>query len=225
MKFVLIVLGCICAQFSLAQFAVVKSSTVYCAVYEEPQKQSSVIDSLSNQQIVFCFEKNAHWMNVDYEKENEIRNGFIPCSQIEPIENYTQIPLINFDGKEAQIFNQNISIVIEEKDFIQSNHSLQYSDQGLLYIDDQPYWGTDGNIPQEEFNKMEISLNGKNIVLPSSALLNLYNPNLASTAAHYDEQNQILYIYMLNGDGAGSYVVIWRIKQGQYQDRLIFYGF
>jgi len=29
----------------------------------------------------------------------------------------------------------------------------------------------------------------------------------------------------MNSDGAGSYLVIWRIEKGTYKDRLVAYGF
>ena len=46
-----------------------------------------------------------------------------------------------------------------------------------------------------------------------------------SAEVNYDAANDTFYIQTMNSDGAGSYLVVWKVEKGVYKDRLVAYGF
>jgi hypothetical protein len=40
-----------------------------------------------------------------------------------------------------------------------------------------------------------------------------------------DKENDVIYIQSMNSDGAGGYVVAWKIEKNIYKERAIFNGF
>ncbi len=50
---------------------------------------------------------------------------------------------------------------------------------------------------------------------------NLFNPNLKATSLYLNKKNNSIYIIANNGDGAGAYSVIWVIKNGKFEKRMV----
>jgi hypothetical protein len=92
-------------------------------------------------------------------------------------------------------------------------------------IDNKKYWGMDGGMPTTQFEKITIKIGQRLITLPKYALEGLYEPNIYSAAANYDNTSDTFYIRTSNSDGAGSYEVIWKVEKGVYKNRLVAYGF
>lgn len=83
----------------------------------------------------------------------------------------------------------------------------------------------DGGMPTTQFEKISIKVGQKNIILPKSALEGLYEPTISSAEVNYDDVNETFYIQTTNSDGAGSYLVIWKVEKGIYKGRFVAYGF
>jgi hypothetical protein len=62
-------------------------------------------------------------------------------------------------------------------------------------------------------------------MLPKAALQGLFEPAIYSAEVNYDIANDTFYIQTINSDGAGSYLVVWKVEKGVYKDRLVAYGF
>ena len=95
----------------------------------------------------------------------------------------------------------------------------------IEFIDDDKYWGKDGGMPTTEYKSIEIVIGQRKINLSKNAFKNLVEPSLLSTIVNYDKASDILYVQSSNGDGAGSYEVIWKIEKGIYKERFVAYGF
>lgn len=80
-------------------------------------------------------------------------------------------------------------------------------------------------MPTTQYEKIKIKIGNKIIFLPKTALEGLYQPSIYSAEVNYDKTNNTIYLQTMNSDGAGSYCVIWKKKNGFYLDRLIVYGF
>lgn len=57
------------------------------------------------------------------------------------------------------------------------------------------------------------------------ALEGLYQPSISSAEVNNDKATDTFFIQTTNSDGAGSYLVIWKVEKGKYKDRLVAYGF
>lgn len=217
--------------FYFSQFYIVKDKDGFVNVRESENINSKIISKLKNGEIVHSFEdfeeNKGNWINVDYHfSKNDFKNGFVYKDRLINISNYEKIPMV-IKSNYVILKNKIFEIKITEKKFNKKNHKFTFLKQSkniIIKIDNQDYYGTDGYLPKIEYSEIEISINGKKIKLPNEALKNLYEPNSYSTSAHYDKENDILYIDSLNSDGAGSYEVLWIIEKGKFSKRFIFSG-
>ncbi len=106
----------------------------------------------------------------------------------------------------------------------------------LLLIRDHPFWGTDGAFPRKKLKAIKTEFAKTQLVLPDSAFDDLYEPNFCFlkakqtkayclTEAFYSKDRKRIYVYMLNGDGAGGYEVTFIIENKRYIGRVVDYGF
>ena len=192
------------------------------------EKGNNISDKLENGFIVYCFEPEGNWVNIDYKKNGKELNGYIYRDRIKYITDFTNIPLkSNISGK-VKLENENVKIEISETKFIKEKHKLKFyknKKTQLDKIDNLQIFGTDGNIPKREYKSIQIEINNVKIGLPNIALKNLYEPSLYNSKANYDEKNDVLYILSSNSDGAGSYEIIWIIEKKKYKNRIEAYGF
>lgn len=217
--------------FYLSQFYIVKDNDGFVNVRASENINSKITSKLKNGEIVYSYEdfdeNKGNWINVDFHfTKNDFENGYIYKDRLININNYEKIPIIT-KSNYTLLKSKNIEIKITDKKFNKKNHKFTFyknSKEIITKIDNQYYYGTDGYLPKIEYSEILITINGKTLKLPKEALKNLFEPNLFSTSAHYDKENDILYIDSLNSDGAGSYEVLWIIEKGKYSKRLIFSG-
>ena len=192
------------------------------------EKGNNISDKLENGFIVYYFEPEGNWVNIDYRKNGKDLNGYIYKDRIKYITDFTNIPLkSNLNGK-VILENDNVKIEVTETNFIKENHKLKFYKKNLKQldeIDNLQIFGTDGNIPKREYKSIQIKINNLKIEMPNIALKNLYEPSLYNSKASYDKKNDILYILSSNSDGAGSYEIIWIIEKKKYKNRIEAYGF
>ena len=216
-------------QFVVAQvieggaFAVINDKDGYVNVRKEKSVQSKVLKKLDNNTLIFVLEYDkAYYGNWIY-ADNE---GYIYNDRVKWIHNFPQIDkgiakgnTIVFEGKEIQV-------TLSTEKFDKSKHSFKYHKEYrdmIEKIDGKPFWGTDGEMPREEYKSIEVKIRGKQVFIPQSAYSDLYQPNLYTDLnfVYYDKDSDILYIVANNGDGAGAYMVCWQIEKGVYKGRKI----
>ena len=131
--------------------------------------------------------------------------------------------------KNGFIFKKDsIEVVISVQKFDKRQHRYRFykdAKEQIELIDGKVYWGKDGGFPTIAYQSISVVVGRKKIVLPTSALANLFEPNLSIAEVNYDAGNDILYIQSSNGDGAGGYEVLWKIEKGVYKDRYSDQGF
>lgn len=214
--------------FCYPQFAIISDPDGYVNVRNSDKIGNNVSDKLSNGFIVYYFEPQGNWTNIDYKKSGKELNGYIYKDKIKYITDFKEIPLKINQDKKVTLDNGFIKIKITETKFLKEKHKLQFlkSNSTLLNkIDDLDFLGTDGEIPKREYQSIEVEINNVKVEIPDSALKNLYQPTLWNSKANYDEINDILYIHSSNSDGAGGYEIIWVIERKKYKTRIEAYGF
>jgi hypothetical protein len=215
-------------NFCFSQFGIINDLDGFVNVRSSAEKGNNISDKLENGFIVYCFEPEGNWINIDYKKSGKELNGYIYKDRIKYITDFQKIPLKSeLDGK-VKLENENVKIEICETKFIKEKHKLKFlkNDKSILVkIDNSQFFGTDGNIPKREYKSIQIEINNIKIELPNEALKNLYEPSLYNSKANYDEKNDILYVFSSNSDGAGGYEIIWIIEKKKYKYRIEAYGF
>jgi len=129
-------------------------------------------------------------------------------------------------------------IVIRTRAFVRSQHTLTFADKDYLRrkqislakgvslltkIDGRAPLGTDGTIPQIEIASMTVSFNGAKIVVPRSLYADCYNPNLQKDtfATKLNDAGDSLLIFMAGSDAAGSYQVMWILRNDGHHSRFV----
>ena len=200
----------------------------YVNVREKADKNSKIIDTLSNGHLIYDMEKEGNWTNIDYFKNNKSFDGYIYTDRIKRIDTFREIKQKKLTETTVILENDSIQITVTEKKFEPKKHSFTYSKENkdqIQLIDRKQYYGTDGELPEFQYDEVKIKIGTQIIVLPKSATENLFQPSLYKVVAHYDKKSKTIYIDSINSDGAGSYIVVWKIKNGKYVDRYIFNGF
>ncbi len=211
-----------------SQFGIINDLDGFVNVISSAEKGNNISDKLENGFIVYCFEPEGNWVNIDYKKNGKDLNGYIYKDRIKYIASFENVALKSNLGGKVKMENGNIKIEIAETKFKKEKHKLTFYKNNktqLDKIDNLQIFGTDGNIPKREYKSIKIEIDKVKIELPKNALKNLFEPNLESSTANYDKINDILYISSMNSDGAGGYLIIWIIEKKSYKNRIEAYGF
>ena len=85
-------------------------------------------------------------------------------------------------------------------------------------------WGIDGNIPQYEYESVTVTYPGGVLQFPKENLQYLYEPGNNFTHIALSDDNTF-FLFMMNSDGAGGYMVVWTIKDYRIKSQLVIRGF
>ncbi|MCO4293405.1 hypothetical protein NF867_11060 [Solitalea sp. MAHUQ-68] len=228
MKHFLTILLLTCFLKSFGQFAIVNDNDGFLNVRADGLSNSKVLGQLKNGHLIYCFENKGNWTNIDFTSKNKELNGYVYKDRYKLISNFSSIPIMTKTENKVVLKKDSMRITITQCLFDKKRHTFKYvngyPDQ-IELIDNKKYWGTDQALPKTQFDKIEIKVGQKTISLPKSALEGLFEPSIYSAEVNYDKTNDTFYIQTMNSDGAGGYLVLWRIEKGVYKDRLVAYGF
>lgn len=228
MKYALIFFIILLSLSTYAQFGIIADKDGYVNVRTGKEAGSKITDTLKNGHLIFCFENEGNWTNIDYSRNDKKLNGFVYKDRYTLISSYQLVPIVKNDPDAVTLSKDSIAITVTLKAFDKQKHRYRYFKEGkdqIELIDNKKYWGTDGGMPAVEYSSIVIKTGRKIFQLPEQALNNLFEPNLYNTEVNFDAENNILYIQSMNSDGAGAYHVIWKVKNGIYKERYIAYGF
>lgn len=215
------------AHLSFAQFAKIVDKDGYVNLRETGEAKSKIIGKINSDEIVYVFEPdqtNQNWLNVDY---NEKTGGYIHNSRVKYIESYETIPP-TVRGENKAVFksgNIKVDILTGKFNYKENKKFFSTSDYSGQKVEDkykgQLIWGTDGTIPQTHYQSITVQIGDQKIKIPNKDIENLFNVNNEMTNCYFDRKNDTLYITMLNSDGAGGYVALFKVVKGEYKGRVL----
>lgn len=208
-------------------FAIIADKDGYTNVRSGAGKSNKITDTLHNNHLIYCLENQGNWSYIFYPKGPGEEDGWVYNDRYIMVSALPSIPATTKTHNSLKLNKDSIQVIITTKKFQKEKHTIKYIDGGSLTerIDNKPIWGTDGNMPETEYQSITVKIGQNTITLPQSALVTLYQPNLEHTKAHLDKTSNTLYIHSLNSDGAGGYAVIWKIENGVYKERFVTHGF
>ncbi len=165
------------------------------------------------------------WERLDDYTDDE---RYIHSSRLKKITSWKQIAAKNVGEEDtsATLKEAGAEIQVKAIPFEVKQHKVTKDKEGLvLKIDGGEVWGRDGDLPDNTI-ALTVKLGGQDVPLPKEALQYLYDPNLSTLAliTPGDPAKHAL-VYMLNGDGAGAYCVVWAFENGGYRGRVTFAPF
>lgn len=202
---------------SLSQFAIIKDKDGFSQIRESAAVKANIVDSISNGEVVYCFEAEGNWILVEYNFNDKLKNGYIHLSNLKYIEDLTQV--IFKDNSVVKIKEDSFNIKLEITPFIPNDHTIEYYDDNRIRkIDGKEFYGTDGSIPNFQYKYFMVQKGNTKLSLPIDQL---YEPKLENTTVHYDDKSETIYILASNGEGASGYLVVWILKNGKLKDRIV----
>lgn len=230
MRGFLIILICFFSQSTFGQFGIISDKDGFVNVRNSPNISNNIIDTLTNGQLVFCLEAEGEWRPTDYDFSGHRKSGYIHNSKVKFISDFDKIPCDNLTDSSISFKQDSIKLIVTKTKFNPKKNKLQYNKRDnsknemsyLEKINGKEIWGTDGNIPESQYNQFTLTLGKEKINLPVD---NLYQPTINSTTVNIDKKNKIIYISASNSDGAGGYEVLWIIEKNRFKKRILTVGF
>ena len=226
MKTLLTILTLMFCQTTFGQLAIIADKDGYVNVRNSAGIANKIVDKLANGHIVFCLDAENDWYPIDYELTRKNKSGYLHKSRVKFLKNFTKVPYTNLTDNNILFKLDTLKLSITKTAFKPKSNKLQYHKGNsqknettyLEKINGQEIWGTDGNVPKKQYGQILLELGNNKIYLPKG---NLFEPNLDYTSVNVDTQNETIYISALNSDGAGGYAVLWIIKKGKYERKII----
>ncbi len=205
-----------CYSFSYSQLAIIKDKDGYTNVRKENSSKSKIIYKLKENQ-AFWYNDTAdkEWVEIYIPKDKFCINqnddsyisGYIHKSRLQPIQSLSK-PL-----------PQEINFNYKFKKFEKLNHINDGDETFVSRIDGKKIWGTDGNFPAIEIEKISLFIDNKRILIHEVLFNNLYECN---GKINFFKKENTYFIYQLNSDGAGTYELLWVIdKEKGVKQRLV----
>ncbi|MGN7819438.1 SH3 domain-containing protein [Chitinophaga sp. 22536] len=214
-----------------AQFGIIQDKDGYTNVREGAGISRKIADKVLNGEIVYAWEREGDWCDVNYRRNGEIQGGFVHSSRIKMLEDvFEKIKVRRQDETNAVFQQDSVTVMFTTRPFVEKAHQIGRDKSDSNYpivnkIDGKAFYGCDGGLPTHEYNTFTIQIGNRAVVVPDKAIRDLYQPNPELTIVYYDRKNDRLYITATNSDGAGSYEVLLQFDRGVYTKRAIFYGF
>lgn len=214
-KKIFLLVSALSVQLSFAQFAKIVDKDGYVNVRENADANSKIIGKLNSDEIVYIFEPdNKNWANVS--------NGYVHNSRLKYIKSYESVPPTVRDANKAIFKSGNIKVNITSGKFnFKENEKDFTSTLDGDYYKEQQVWGLDGTIPKTHYLSITAQIGNKTVQIPTKEIENLFQVDNKNTTCYYDRNNDILYISMLNSEGAGTYTGLFIIEKGEYKKRIL----
>lgn len=203
-----------------------------------------IIDKLYNNQVFFDWNTRSeiedgvkdNWHHIEYGAKNgmtmiysgtESKTGRVHKSRIRYLSELKQLPQISSSKNIFKYGNDTLNIEIKRRPFNAKSHKLVKDQENgwLKSIDGvESLWGIDGNIPQYEYESVTVTYPGGVLQFPKENLQYLYEPGDNFTHIALSDDNTF-FLFMMNSDGAGGYMVVWTIKDYHIKSQLAIRGF
>jgi len=214
---------------AFSQLSVVNDADGYVNVRFKADKNGRIENKLLNNEVVFCFDPDGNWVNVDYKKNNEDLSGYIYKDRVKYISNFANVKPLELTYISVKFEYDSVRVQLLKSKFISKQNKLSYRKNNgykfLYKINGKSFFGTDGETPKYQYEKIHITIGKDTLKIPVSDYNDLYEPNFNSTTLNFDDKNQIYYLSALNSDGAGGYEVVWVFEKRKYKRRYVYYGF
>jgi hypothetical protein len=210
------------SRICLAQtYAIINDKDGYVNMRDDASTKAGVVGRIHNGEFVCIDEEQskANWIMVD---ANNNSSGYIYKSKALLIASLPALKNKRLFKHGCTVYDDKISVTIKSSAFDSKRHKLilDKNKQFVNKIDGHTVWGQDGEIPKKEITSISVAFGTTKLSIPKIAFKDLYEPNVDLLRVYMGKKG-IIYIKMDNSDAAGSYTVIWTIKDGVYIKRYI----
>lgn len=110
--------------------------------------------------------------------------------------------------------NHSARVVIRNAPFDSSRHSVGYNESVGPLVDGRKAYGAEG-VPRTQIKSISFYFDGRRVNVPRPLFADCYDPNLEPERVklRFSRDLQVVFVTMLGSDGAGGYIVVWRLRR------------
>ena len=146
----------------------------------------------------------------------------------------TKIGVGKYENNFMSFEGTNLKVMITIGRFEPTKHKLTKDDDHIVKIDNKPYYGNYGDMPNNHIKSLSVLIDKDTIPIPPAAFTDLCNVNFtyrdqagterSNNGIYLSKDNRKVYVYLLNKDGQGGYEVTWVIQDKKFLRRVLDYG-
>lgn len=146
----------------------------------------------------------------------------------------TKIGVSKYENNFMSFEDDNIKVVITTGRFEPSSHKLVRDEDHLVKIDNKPYYGNYGKIPNNHIQSVIILIDKDTIPVPAAAYTDLCNVSFtyrdksgterSNNGIYLSKDKHKMYVYLMNKNEDGGYEVTWVIQDKKFLRRVLDYG-
>lgn len=197
-----------------AQFGLVMDNDGFANIREEKSATSKILQKIKSGTVLSIDqeENKSNWFIVEYEPES---NGYIFHDRIKKVEDYLNINPVTLTENSVNFETSDLKVIIKTKKFNKNKHVIIKEGEYVYSIDDEEILGTDGLLPQNEFESFKISFQNNLIEIPNNYYKRLYNLEVKNFRLTFNKDLNQYYLFGTFSEGAATYDAIWVIENGK----------
>ncbi|WP_400190579.1 hypothetical protein [Hymenobacter sp. B81] len=231
-EFLPLLLSLLLIGTAAAQPALIKDPGGYCNVRLAASGQAAVIDRLASGKIVLVLAKQAEggWLPIAYQTGQQAQAGYVHQSRVAFLTGLAPFKPLTRTESQLKLQLDGLELTLTKARFSPQGRQIRYGklpgEAAVVQTIDRTFpWGTDGNVPRQQYQGIQVGTGSSAWHFPVSAFRDVFEPNLELTAAYLDRATGTVYLEANNSDGAGGYVVVWAVKGRQIIAREVFFPF
>lgn len=244
MKSLVMLLLLLISSISFAEFGKVVDKEGYVNVRNKASLSGKVVGKLSSGAFVYVHDEDMYnnWLYSYPSHDSTDLSGYIHKSRVAFINQNddglsTKILMSSFNQSESEIQfsseDKNVSVTIQAEDFDYSTNKNKFTKKYvpeswgdsfyLTHYKGQSFWGTDGSEPvnTNHYKSITVTIGNRTIDIPKNEIESLFNIDLRRTRVYFDVKTDSVYISASEGDGAGSYQILFAIENGRYVGKTV----
>lgn len=197
-----------------AQFGIVNDNDGFANIREDQSTTSKILQKIKSGTVLSIDqeEDKSNWFLVEYEPES---NGYIFNDRLKKVEDYLNIDPISLTENSVNFETNELKVIIKTKKFNKNKHVIIKEGEYVYSIDDEEILGTDGLLPQNEFESFKISFQNSLIEIPDNYYKRLYNLEVKNFRLTFNKDLNQYYLFGTFSEGAATYDAIWVIEKGK----------
>jgi len=146
----------------------------------------------------------------------------------------TKIGVSRHENNFMSFEGSNIKVIVTTGPFEPSEHKLTKDEDHFVKIDNKPYYGNYGELPNNHIRSVNVLIDKDTISIPAAAYIDLCNVNFtyrdkagterSNNGLYLSKDSRKVYIYLLNKAKDGGYEVTWVIQDKKFLRRVLDYG-
>lgn len=117
---------------SFGQFAIVNDKDSLLNVREDSKIRGKIIDKLENGHLIYCFEDNGNWTNIQYTKNNKALDGYVYKDNYKLISSFSKFTVSKKTENSIKLKKDSIEVIISQSKFDKKRHKFKYSKENNI---------------------------------------------------------------------------------------------